>query len=232
MSHAGPTLYLDLDGTILDVSQRYHAVYSRLLEQLGGEPVTKSHYWRLRRLNAPMQDLLAGLDEEGQELFRQGWLDSIETPSYLALDSLLPGVRSALDSLRREYRLVLVTLRRDRKALLAQLNSLALSNLFASVLTPSEQGAPGELKGDLLKRDATSTESGIVVGDSEADVQAARQADLPVVCVTSGIRDRDFLARLAPDAIIDSLVELKSLLDSNAFLNPAGSLTALWKGAK
>jgi len=44
-----------------------------------------------------------------------------------------------------------------------------------------------------------------MVGDTEADIAAARAHDLPVVAVLSGIRDRDRLSTYDPDFIVDNL---------------------------
>ncbi|HZP26528.1 MAG TPA: HAD family hydrolase [Dehalococcoidia bacterium] len=208
------TVYFDLDGTILDVSRRYYAVYSTLLTQLGSAPLQEDEYWRLRRANAGPREFLPDLDTIGREVFAQGWLRAIESDRSLELDSPFPGVRETLRSLSKEHRLVLVTLRRSRERLLGQLRALALDVFFVKVLTTDNQGQPGDLKGRLVKRDSIGHREAIVVGDSEADVQAARHAGLPVACVCSGIRNRDFLTELAPDALIESLTQLPPLLAS------------------
>lgn len=217
------TIYFDLDGTLLDVSGRYYAVYSRLVSQMGGKPLSQEDYWRLRRLNAAPKEFLPGLDSIGREVFAQSWLAAIESPTVLGLDGLLPGIRETLRDLSQKHRLVLVTLRRSRERLLEQLHTLVLDVFFAKVLTTAEAGAAGEVKGRLIKRDGADPKTAIVVGDSEADVQAARLAGLPAVCVCSGIRDRRFLAELAPDSIIESITELPALLSSEALLATPGS---------
>ena len=45
--------------------------------------------------------------------------------------------------------------------------------------------------------------SAVYVGDSDVDVQTARNAGLPIVAVSWGFRDRALLERLGADAIID-----------------------------
>jgi phosphoglycolate phosphatase-like HAD superfamily hydrolase len=44
-----------------------------------------------------------------------------------------------------------------------------------------------------------------MVGDTEADIAAARSAGIPIVGVLSGIRDRDRLDGYEPDAIAPNL---------------------------
>ena len=37
--------FFDLDGTILDTSQRYYSIYYNIVKDLGGSPLTKKVYW-------------------------------------------------------------------------------------------------------------------------------------------------------------------------------------------
>jgi phosphoglycolate phosphatase-like HAD superfamily hydrolase len=51
-----------------------------------------------------------------------------------------------------------------------------------------------------------------MIGDTEADIAAARAHDLPVVAVLSGIRDRDRLATYDPDFIVDNLKDAVAII--------------------
>ena len=44
----------------------------------------------------------------------------------------------------------------------------------------------------------------IYIGDSEVDIETAKNADIPCICVTWGFRDKDVLEKLCPEYIIDS----------------------------
>lgn len=46
-----------------------------------------------------------------------------------------------------------------------------------------------------------------MVGDTEADILAAKAHQIPVIAVLSGIRNRDCLAAHGPDAIVADLGE-------------------------
>lgn len=54
----------------------------------------------------------------------------------------------------------------------------------------------------------TIPEDCIYIGDSEVDVEFARNAGVPCIIVTWGFRDRDELIDSAPDAIVDTMDEL------------------------
>jgi len=64
-----------------------------------------------------------------------------------------------------------------------------------------------------LERLGVSREEAIYIGDSEVDIQTARNAGLPVVSVTWGFRDREELEKLSPDYLVDTPEELLSLLE-------------------
>ncbi len=56
----------------------------------------------------------------------------------------------------------------------------------------------------------------LMVGDSVSDVTAARAAGFSVVCVTYGYNHGQDVADAHPDALIDSLAELESLVGAEA----------------
>ena len=48
----------------------------------------------------------------------------------------------------------------------------------------------------------------MIIGDTEADVAAAKSIGAMSIAVTSGIRDYDFLEKLSPDVIIRSVGDI------------------------
>ncbi|HWG71883.1 MAG TPA: HAD hydrolase-like protein, partial [Steroidobacteraceae bacterium] len=56
----------------------------------------------------------------------------------------------------------------------------------------------------------------LMVGDSVNDVQAARAARIPVVCVSYGYNEGRDPRTLECDALLDSLAELPALLESKS----------------
>ena len=53
-----------------------------------------------------------------------------------------------------------------------------------------------------------------MVGDSVNDVQAARAAGIPVVCVSYGYNEGRNARTLECDALVDSLAEIPALLEA------------------
>ena len=126
MAEAESTLYLDLDGTLLDIRSKYYTLYSRIVTDLGAQPLSQAAFWELKRRAAPPECILPGLDADGREQYSRRWLAAIETPAFTRLDTLLPGAREALADLRRRSSLVLATMRHDEAVLTADLRRLRM----------------------------------------------------------------------------------------------------------
>lgn len=213
-----PSIYFDLDGTLIDVRRRHYAAYAAALRELGCEPLPEGTYWARRRRGAASADLIGSEDESLRQRFLEGWLARVETPAYLRMDRRVPGAIEALDALRDSYHLVLVTLRRERTALQEQLEALRLHDPFVAVISRSD-AAGTDSKVELIRSHAGRLEAGsIVVGDAEADVEAARALKLACVCVTTGVRDESYLRRLHPDILIESVAHLPDALAQTAGL--------------
>ena len=187
---------------------------------MGIEPLTEPTYWRKRRAGSSTFGLHP-LSPGVKAVFQAAWLDSIERSDYLAYDRVYRGVRESLGALAATgRRLVLVTLRRCRPALTAQLDSLGLSPFFERVVSPLTDAARD--KGLLIAR-AGYSPGDVVIGDSEADVQAADFLGIASVAVTSGVRSGRFLQRLAPTVLIASLRDLSPAVLSQAVPSPQSS---------
>ncbi|HSO83433.1 HAD-IA family hydrolase, partial [Thiocapsa sp.] len=52
----------------------------------------------------------------------------------------------------------------------------------------------------------------LMIGDSVSDVKAARAAGFGIICMSYGYNHRQDIREAKPDAVIDSMVELKGLL--------------------
>ncbi len=215
MKQGVPVLYLDLDGTLLDVSERYYRLHCHLASVLGHRPLARGLFWAGKRRALPLDALLPDWDEDSRQEYGRRWLVDIESPPYTRFDRVLPGVRASLVPLAREAELVLVTLRRDGQELRRQLVRLGMHHWFSRVLAAGDRG-PGKMTKAQLLQDAEPghARNAIVVGDSEEDVQTGRALGCPVVAVLTGIRERPFLEALGPDLIIDSVAQLPGALPS------------------
>ncbi|AGA92307.1 2-phosphoglycolate phosphatase [Thioflavicoccus mobilis 8321] len=128
---------------------------------------------------------------------------------------LYPGVREGLDFLRGAgYRLACVTNKAARftEPLLAD---LGLREYFSLVISgdslAEKKPHPLPLR-HAAAHFGVALGAALMVGDSVSDVKAARAAGFAIVCVSYGYNHGRDIREAAPDAVIDSLIELEGLL--------------------
>ena len=57
-------------------------------------------------------------------------------------------------------------------------------------------------------------EDAVMIGDSKSDVKAARAAGFKIICMTYGYNHGEDIRNYSPDAVIDSMTELASLISA------------------
>jgi phosphoglycolate phosphatase len=199
-------IYLDLDGTLLDVSERYHRLHRDQVARFGGQPVAMEPYWTQRRDRVPESAILrqAGLDEPDVAAAAAAHREHLESPDYLQHDRCWPWTVAALDALSRLAPLVLLTLRRHAGPLEDQLVSLGIRRHFAAVLAAPGDGSP-EAKAALVWNSGSPADGAVLVGDTEVDVASGRALGIFTIAVHCGIRSRSRLAACNPDLLLDDL---------------------------
>jgi phosphoglycolate phosphatase len=132
---------------------------------------------------------------------------------------LYPGVRGGIDWLKSQgYRLGCVTNKAARFTL-PLLTDLGIRDDFELVVSgdtlPVKKPDPAPLLHAARYFGVAAGES-LMVGDSVSDVRAARAAGFQIVCVSYGYNHGVDVHTADPDAVIDSLVELRGLLPAPA----------------
>lgn len=196
-------LFFDLDGTLIDISEKYYRIYADFMGSTGRRPRSKQWFWSNKRKKAA--DLIGD---------RQFFIDRIEHPDYLQFDKLFPFSLAVLSKLvNNGHRVYVVTLRQNRRNLLKQIKNLKIDR-FVKVLTtaplPFQSSDNHRLKIRLLKPFARPGD--VVVGDSRADILAGRALKLTKVAVLSGISNYKILKTYAPDYVVHDIRSLVSLM--------------------
>ncbi len=211
------TIFFDLDGPILDVSERYYRVHSHITDTLGYPVCDKSTYWEMKRKRRPIDELLY-LDKQAETnrisaLYSAQWLQLIETEGYLAYNEIVPGVLETLEILRERYSLVLVTLRRFEDNLNRELARLGIKSLFNDILCDHSKSVPGwVVKKELILGKGPVARADLMVGDTEIDILAGRELGITTVAVLNGIRAPELLEETKPDFLIPDIMALPRLL--------------------
>jgi phosphoglycolate phosphatase len=208
----------------VDVRERHYRTYRSAVEALGGRPLGPSAYWLLKRRGTGWAELLARsrLRPGQQGAFLERFLAQVEAPASLRLDRLFPGVPELLDVRRRRGdRLFLVSLRRSAPAFQAQVAELGIRELFERVCFGHTEAAAHVQKARLIRRIGFGSPAA-VVGDTEADILAARALGLAPIGVASGMRNRGYLQRLGPQVVVGRIAQVPAALDS---VSPSSAAT-------
>lgn len=201
------TIFLDLDGTLLDTSERHYQVYKDILSSKGIKRFLKKDFWRMKRSGIKTRDILPKhLPEETKNRFEEEWLEEIEKKNYLKYDKVFPGTMEVLSDLSKEYDLILVTLRNNIENLNWELSKLELKTYFNSIIS-------GRVSKKNLVENYLLTNENIgkclLVGDTEEEILTGQQLDIPTVSVTYGIRSEEFLKKFNPEYCIGNFEDIK-----------------------
>ncbi|MGB5199124.1 MAG: phosphoglycolate phosphatase [Sedimenticolaceae bacterium] len=214
-------ILIDVDGTLVDSVPDLAYCADEMMRQLGlqarGEAQVRN--WVGNGVERLVRRVLIGqLEGEPSDAdFARAY------PIFLALyaentaerSRLYPGVSEGLDYLEsRGYRLGCVT-NKAAQFTIPLLKALGICDKFGIVVSgdtlPVKKPDPGPLLHAAAHFGVSAQES-LMLGDSKSDVAAARAAGFQVICMSYGYNHGEDIRRYAPDAVIDSMAELASLL--------------------
>jgi len=207
------TIFFDLDGTILDVSERVYQVYKIILKKYDKKFLSKKEYINLKKNKEPIVDILkkTGADDILSR-FNKEWAENIEKQDFLSLDKLSSLTKKFLLELSNNHELVLVTLRDSAKNLKTELQEKKIENIFDKILVKSGKGIQEKwkIKYRLIK-EYGNYKGSIFVGDTETDILAGKELGLKTIAVTSGMRSRQFLEKHKPDLLVRDIFEINNI---------------------
>lgn len=226
-------LFTDFDGPIVDVSERYYRVYQFCLEktQRPGQAVrqlSKQEFWQLKRSRVPETQIAlnSGLDEAQAKEFSQLRRKTVHTEEYFDYDTLVPGAVEALLKIQEAgVDLAVMTMRRvweldfafkkfDLARFFPENRCYCLTNDYVKTRDIDDKPL---LMSKALKELSPVTDCWMV-GDTEADIIAAKKHGIKVIAVESGIRDRAQLELYQPDLIVPNLSSAVALILENRTL--------------
>jgi phosphoglycolate phosphatase-like HAD superfamily hydrolase len=224
------TVFCDFDGPLVDVSNRYYSTYRLALTEIQKynstssdiiTPLAKAEFWQMKQERIPDIDIAkkSGLPVEAIDPFLSQVNQIVNHPDLLHQDVMQPGVGWALHFLHsQQVQLVLVTLRAQEQAQQI-LQAAQLDHLFSGIygthgaIDAAYQNSI-ELKTQLLRAAAAihwppavhAYHPAWMIGDTEADIWAGRNLDIPTIALTCGIRSHKYLQKQSPTLILADLV--------------------------
>jgi len=202
----------DLDGTLLDTTELIIASYKHTARICLGRDMDEAEI--LPRLGEPlvvtMRDLAADRVDELVAVYRR-----FNLAEHDRLVKLIPGVPETLPALRnRGVRLAIVS-SKIRHTVEKGLDLFRLTTFFDVVIgledSPAHKPDPGPLL-EALRRLDLGPASAVMVGDSPADILAARAAGARSIAVGWSRLPAAAIAAAGPDATISTMPELLDVI--------------------
>jgi phosphoglycolate phosphatase-like HAD superfamily hydrolase len=217
----------DFDGPIMDVSERYYQVYLLCVEQTKApgqeiQILSKAEFWALKRSKTPETTIgiKSGFTEEQAQQFSRLRKELVHQLTYLKFDQIIPTAIAALTTIQQNgIDLAVMTMRRDRELEYA-FGQAPLAQFFPDDrrynLSNDYVKTKDELDKPLLMTRAIQelpvVDQTWMIGDTEADIAAAKSQNIPFIGVLSGIRDQATLEKYQPDAIVADLPAAVALI--------------------
>jgi phosphoglycolate phosphatase len=212
-------ILIDLDGTLVDSVPDLSYCVDELMARLGRPPHGEAavRNWVGNGVERLVRRALIGqLDGEPSDAdFERAY------PIFLELYSentskrsvLYPGVREGLDYLLTNgYPLGCVT-NKAAQFTLPLLKDLGILDAFGLVVSgdtlPEKKPHPAPLL-HAASHFGVGPSKALMIGDSVSDVKAARAAGFQIVCMTYGYNHGQDIRLAEPDAVIDSMADLRT----------------------
>jgi len=212
---------IDVDGTLVDSVPDLAYCVDEMMKQLGRPPHGEAAVrdWVGNGVERLVRRALVGqLDgEPSDEDFARAY------PLFLELyrentsqrSCLYPGVREGLEYLRAQgYQLGCVT-NKAAQFTVPLLKAMGIYDDFGIVVSgdtlPMKKPDPLPLL-HAAEHFGVPPGDSLMLGDSKSDVTAARAAGFQVVCMSYGYNHGEDIRDYAPDAVIDSMAELSTLI--------------------
>lgn len=200
---AAVNLVFDLDGTLIDARPRMYQLFRQLAPQAA---LSFDAYWDFKRAKVSHEVLLQrefGYDAARTAAFVRDWMDAIETPALLAVDSNFPGMAAALRRLQGQAALHVCTARQQRQPVLDQLERLDLARYFSSVMVTEQRHSKQELIAALPGLGGADW----MLGDTGHDIATGKALGMRTCAVLSGFLSHASLLPYGADLILASAAD-------------------------
>lgn len=183
-------VYLDLDGTVINIFFRYCGVLNEYLSRYSKKSVGLDIYKIAKRAGMSESEIAFKyantiIDVEHFKAYRRKRLEDLD---WLNTDILILNVELAKQMIREfDLRMELLTLRRNKENCIVQLKWLNIFDIFSEIhiLSPNESENP---KFDYIK--AINSKGNFIIGDSPLDMACSKQNGCTGLFVDSGLFEK------------------------------------------
>lgn len=217
MSGSFKLLVFDWDGTLMDSEARIVACMRAAIEELGLEPLSYAQMSNVigLGLNEAIDMLFPGADEhfagEFVDRYRHHFLGTEQRPSQL-----FPGAYDTLKALYSAGYWMAVATGKGRRGLDKALAETGCAEFFHVTRCADEAASKPhpEMLLDILQVMAVEPQQSLMIGDTEYDMQMARNASTHALAVSYGVHTVERLLRHEPLGCLNDIRELPAWLSA------------------
>ena len=213
---------IDVDGTLVDSVPDLAYCVDAMMRELGmpERGVQRVRHWVGNGVERLVKRALVNqLDGEPDEaLFAKALpvFEALYRENTSKRSGLYAGVKEALDFLKTTGVRIGCVTNKASQFTLPLLQDLGVSDYFEIVICGDmvERKKPDPMP--LLQAAEqleTEPRASMMLGDSMSDVNAARAAGFQIVCMSYGYNHGEDIRDYDPDAVIDSMAEIKGIVD-------------------
>lgn len=184
-----PVIGLDFDGTLIDSSQRHVSLLKNLLFKYNlNLDVDNLLSVKANGISTKDYLIINGVDSDVAKSISAEWVNQIEQPIYLEMDRLYNATSCFLKRTSIKYKLVLITARSNNDGLYSQLFKFDIEKYFESIHVVDPQKAK-KMKSDVARDQRIAC----MIGDTETDLYAALNNNIPFIHIRSCFRTEERL---------------------------------------
>jgi len=213
----------DLDGTLLDSVGIYFNIVRSALGRLGLPQVSMDAMREAARDDMfEWESVLpksAVVNQPGLPARIQSVAKELYGPMFEIEAKPVPGMKGVIDKLVAaglKLGIVTSTPRENMDIKLTKLAHNGSLNHFQAIITSSDAArkkpAPDPMI-ECCRQLNVKLENSVYIGDSRCDIKSGRSAGMKTIAVLSGFDDLQALSKEFPDAVIDSVAQLGTIID-------------------
>ena len=206
----------DLDGTLIDSTEAIVETFNRVMDEQGEPNCSKTMIREM--IGLPLTEMFRRvLPADKQSIVQACWNRYIEIYSDIGprKTKILPNVLETLARFKDVgYLQSIATTKRSDVAshLLGKLNLLHYFDLVLGINNVTSPKPAPDIIDLTLRRLGVEPNEAVFIEDTTIGLEAGKRGGVYTIGVTTGTHDRERLATLHPDYIVDSLEELTHLL--------------------
>lgn len=211
-------IIFDLDGTLIDINERWYKLHYDLAKQLKIPFLKKQQYINFKRQGVNEEKLITKCTDN-QEIvayYCNKRLALIESKKYLKCD--LPKVDAIrkLNELGKMYDLFLTTRRQKRSNCVWEIKQLGLYRFFKEVAICKSFEDKQQATSKIIKKNNSKA---VIIGDTKDDILIARKLKTACILISDGARDKKIVKKYNPNFLINNLRDLTGQIVKKALSN-------------